>query len=191
MERNQNRILHLATDMLTFGKERRPELEEGDPNDTVADAVEIARSRAGEAGVRVTFEPGELPPAWFDADAIHRAVLNVVLNAVDAAAEGPAADEGAGGAVTVSTVHYPEADYVGVTVADDGPGIPSRRQEAIFEPFESGKGSRGTGLGLAVSRKILREHGGDITVESEPGAGATFRLAWPRRDDAGGGNAAA
>ena len=184
VERNQNRILHLATDMLTFGKERRPELEEGDPNATVADAVAIARARAGEAGVSVTFSPAELPPAWFDADAVHRAVLNVLLNAVDAAAERREA-RGDGGAVTVSTAHYPGPDYVGVSVADDGPGVPPRRREAIFEPFESGKGARGTGLGLAVSRKILREHGGDITVESGPGGGATFRLAWPRREDAG------
>ena len=186
VERNQGRILHLATDMLTFGKDRRPELECGDLNATVADAVETARGRGAEAGVTVTFAPGALPPAWFDPDAIHRAALNVLLNAVDAAAEARER-RGSGGTVTVATEHYPQPDFVGVSVADDGPGVPPVRREAIFEPFESGKGSRGTGLGLAVSRKILREHGGDITVEGEPGAGATFRLAWPRRDDSAGG----
>lgn len=124
---------------------------------------------------------------------MHRAVLNVALNAVDAAAEGRDARGGTGGLVRISTAHWPESDYVGVNISDDGPGVPPHRAEAIFEPFESGKGSKGTGLGLAVSRKILREHGGDITVESrgagERDRGATFHLAWPRHDDdrAGGG----
>ena len=187
VERNQHRILHLVTDMLTFGKDRRPELERGDVAATVADAVGLARARAAEVGVEVELDAAALPPAWFDAEAIHRAVLNVALNAVDAAAEGRDARGGSGGAVKIATAHWPEADYVGVRVSDDGPGVPPRRAEAIFEPFESGKGSKGTGLGLAVSRKILREHGGDITVESRGagpgGRGATFHLAWPRRDD--------
>ena len=187
VERNQHRILHLVTDMLTFGKDRRPELELGDVAATVADAVGLARARAAEVGVEVELDAAALPPAWFDAEAIHRAVLNVALNAVDAAAEGRDARGGSGGVVNIATAHWPEADYVGVRVSDDGPGVPPRRAEAIFEPFESGKGSKGTGLGLAVSRKILREHGGDITVESRGagpgGRGATFHLAWPRRDD--------
>ncbi|WP_390614139.1 sensor histidine kinase [Alienimonas californiensis] len=187
VERNQQRILHLVTDMLTFGKDRRPELERGDVAATVADAVGLARARAAEVGVSVELDAAAVPPAWFDADAMHRAVLNVALNAVDAAAEGRDARGGTGGLVRIATAHWPESDFVGVNVADDGPGVPPHRAEAIFEPFESGKGSKGTGLGLAVSRKILREHGGDITVESrgvgEDGHGATFHLAWPRHDD--------
>ena len=87
VERNQGRILHLATDMLTFGKDRRPDLAAGDLNSVVADAVATARGRGEEVGVTVEFVPAELPAAWFDADAIHRAVLNVALNAVDAAAD--------------------------------------------------------------------------------------------------------
>ncbi|MFH5805336.1 sensor histidine kinase [Alienimonas sp. DA493] len=173
--------------MLTFGKDRRPELERGDVAATVADAVGLARARAAEVGVSVELDAAAVPPAWFDADAMHRAVLNVALNAVDAAAEGRDARGGSGGLVRIATAHWPESDYVGVNIADDGPGVPPHRAEAIFEPFESGKGSKGTGLGLAVSRKILREHGGDITVESrgvgEDHRGATFHLAWPRHDD--------
>lgn len=187
VERNQSRILHLVTDMLTFGKDRRPELERGDVAATVADAVGLARARAAEVGVEVELDAAAVPPAWFDPDAMHRAVLNVALNAVDAAAEGRDARGGTGGLVRIATAHWPDSDYVGVSVADDGPGVPPHRAEAIFEPFESGKGSKGTGLGLAVSRKILREHGGDITVESRgvaaDGRGATFHLAWPRHDD--------
>ena len=72
-----------------------------------------------------------------------------------------------------------------VAVSDNGPGIPENQISKIFQVFESTKGARGTGLGLAVSQKILREHGGEITVESRPGEGSRFTLAWPRIEDEG------
>jgi signal transduction histidine kinase len=70
-----------------------------------------------------------------------------------------------------------------VSVADNGPGIPADQLTRIFNVFESTKGARGTGLGLAVSQKILREHGGDIAVDSELGHGSRFTLAWPRGEE--------
>ena len=70
-----------------------------------------------------------------------------------------------------------------VIVTDNGPGIPVAQVPKLFNIFESTKGSRGTGLGLAVSQKILREHGGEITVVSEPGMGAQFTLEWPLMED--------
>ncbi len=70
-----------------------------------------------------------------------------------------------------------------VAVTDNGPGIPEDQLARIFNIFESTKGARGTGLGLAVSQKILREHGGDITVETKPGFGCRFVLNWPRIDE--------
>ncbi|HMP18548.1 MAG TPA: HAMP domain-containing sensor histidine kinase, partial [Gemmatales bacterium] len=69
--------------------------------------------------------------------------------------------------------------WVQLVVQDNGPGIPTDLQANIFKPFVSTKGSKGTGLGLAVSRKILREHGGDIILHSEPGHGAKFVLRLP------------
>ena len=75
------------------------------------------------------------------------------------------------------------ADTVFVAVTDNGPGIPPEHLPRIFNIFESTKGARGTGLGLAVSQKILREHGGEITVESKPGEGCQFILCWPRLDE--------
>ena len=72
---------------------------------------------------------------------------------------------------------------VTVSVSDNGGGIADRDVDKIFNIFESTKGSRGTGLGLSVSRKIIREHGGDITVASEPESGSTFTLCWPLGDE--------
>jgi len=110
----------------------------------------------------------------FDEEGIHRAVLNIVSNAIDAV-------EGIeNGAVVVQTGYDKAADMLLVAVSDNGPGIPEDQRAAIFNVFESSKGSRGTGIGLPVSRKILREHGGRVRVEGGPGQGTRFVLSWPR-----------
>jgi signal transduction histidine kinase len=83
------------------------------------------------------------------------------------------------GCVVVSTELSPERDVVRVVVADNGRGIPAEDIDKMFGLFVSRKGGRGTGLGLPVSKKILREHGGDIRVESEVGRGSRFILEWP------------
>ena len=68
-----------------------------------------------------------------------------------------------------------------IHVLDNGVGIPPHKLAVIFKPFVSTKGSKGTGLGLAVSRKILREHGGDIFAQSQPDKGSRFTLRLPIR----------
>ena len=62
---------------------------------------------------------------------------------------------------------------------DNGPGIPVSKQPWVFEPFNTTKGTRGTGLGLAVAKRIVEEHGGRISIESVEGKGATFRVLLP------------
>ncbi|MGC1275817.1 MAG: ATP-binding protein [Planctomycetaceae bacterium] len=178
VEKNQGKIYHLVMDMLTFSKERVPALEVGELNETIADACELMQARADECGIQLStkLDPS-LPETTFDSEGIHRAVLNVVINAIDAV-EGTA-----NGRVCVETGHLPEGDLVYVAVSDNGPGIGPEKRAAIFNIFESSKGARGTGLGLAVSRKILREHGGEIAVESEPGDGCRFVLSWPRHPE--------
>jgi signal transduction histidine kinase len=81
--------------------------------------------------------------------------------------------------VTVGTRKDPEEGWVRLVVLDNGVGIPQHRMNDIFKPFVSSKGARGTGLGLAVSRKIIREHGGDIIIQSQPGKGSKFVLRLP------------
>jgi len=174
VERNQERIYHLVMDMLSFSKDRRPELEPGNLNQTVADVVELLTHRAQEAGVEFDLsEMGEVPLSQFDPNGIHRAVLNVISNALDAVEEQDSPR------VTIATGYRKSHDQLWITIKDNGPGIPTTELPSLFNLFESAKVSRGTGLGLAVSRKILREHGGDITVTSPAGEGAAFRLEWP------------
>jgi two-component system, NtrC family, sensor kinase len=174
VERNQNKISTLVMDMLTFSKEREPEPIPSDLNNVTAEVVELMQSRAQELNVRLEFQPiANMPIATFDPEALHRAVLNVVTNAIDACGERE------DGRVVVTTDHTLEDGTFRVVVEDNGGGIATEDIDRIFTPFVSNKGSRGTGLGLPVSQKILKEHGGQIKVESTPDVGSRFTLEFP------------
>ena len=174
VEKNQNKISALVMDMLTFSKEREPEPVPSDMNQLVAEVVELMQTRAAEMSVALEYHPTEdMPILTFDPESLHRAVLNVITNALDAS------EKQENAAVKVSTSYNPVEGIVRITVEDNGPGIPADEIEKIFSIFVSGKGSRGTGLGLPVSQKIMKEHGGQITVTSDPGAGSRFTLELP------------
>jgi signal transduction histidine kinase len=176
IEKNQGRIYDLVMDMLSYSKEREPNIESTDLNGVARDVLELMAPRAKELGVELVSQlENTLPPCPADPEGIHRALLNIVGNALDAAeyAESPR--------VHVSTTREEEGEWVRFEVRDNGDGIPPEKINDIFRPFVSTKGARGTGLGLAVSRKILREHGGDILVHSEPGKGSLFILRLPLR----------
>jgi len=175
VERNQGKIYHLVMDMLTFSTERQPTLELEELNRVLAEICELMQARATECGVEFQYELAEdIPQSLFDADGMQRAILNVMTNAIDAV-------EGESSALVVLQSHFEhESDMLVVSVSDNGPGIPPEQLDKIFNMFESSKGARGTGLGLAVSKKILYEHGGEILVESQVGSGCRFTLRWPR-----------
>jgi signal transduction histidine kinase len=176
VEKNQGKIFNLVLDMLSYSKEREPGAEPTDLNRITADVVELMRGRAKEVGADLTADlAAELPSVPADPEGIHRALLNLVGNALDAVEERPDAR------VRVKTAAEPDGGWIRVSVADNGTGIDPKSLGDIFKPFVSSKGARGTGLGLAVSRKILREHGGDILVQSQAGQGSTFTLRLPVR----------
>ncbi len=188
VEKNQTKIYNLVMDMLSFSKDREPALEEADLNETAADVVELMQSRASELGVTLAWTPAaNLPAVLIDPDGIHRAVLNVVTNAIDAC------EEVESGRVTVATEWDEPAATARLIVADNGVGIAEEDLASVFQVFASTKGSRGTGLGLPVSQKIVREHGGQIRVASEVGRGTRLILELPQHradgkhpDDASG-----
>jgi signal transduction histidine kinase len=178
VEKNQTKIYHLVMDMLTFSKERQPALERSNLNGVVQDVFELMQARAAECQVEMQYRPApDMPESTFDPEGLHRAVLNIVTNAIDAV-------EGADHAtVLIETGWERDRDQLWVAIADNGPGIADDQLPRIFNVFESTKGARGTGLGLPVSQKIVREHGGDITVASQLGEGSRFTLAFPRHDE--------
>ena len=117
--------------------------------------------------------PADFPMLLCDAEALSRAILNVVTNAIDAVEEQP------DGTVDITTEIDEKCELVLIRVTDNGPGIPAKTLPDIFNLFVSTKGAKGTGLGLTVSLKILREHGGDISVESTATHGTCFTLSFP------------
>ncbi len=176
VERNQSRIDQLILDMLSYSKEREPAIEPTDLNKLCEDAIEMVRGRAIERGVTLEWHEGTgVNAVPCDPEGIHRAVLNIISNAIDAVEDRPNPK------VAVQALLEPDGAWAKVIVLDNGSGIPAEKAEDIFKPFVSTKGSRGTGLGLPVSRKILREHGGDIIVQSVAEKGSKFSLRMPMK----------
>jgi signal transduction histidine kinase len=174
VEKNQEKISNLVMDMLTFSKEREPDLSPNDMNRVVSDVVELMQSRAKDLGVELRWSPAaEMPTLTFDDEGIHRAVLNIVTNALDACSKAEKA------CVSVATEYVPVDGQVRVIIQDNGIGIPPEDIDQIFALFVSRKKSRGTGLGLPVSQKIANEHGGRIQVDSVQGQGSRFTLILP------------
>ena len=115
-------------------------------------------------------EPMPAIPA--DPDGVHQVVLNILANALDAVDQST-------GVITIRT-HYDQIGHEAqIILGDNGQGIPEDQLEKIFEVFHSTKGQGGTGLGLAVARKIVQEHGGQIAVSSPAGQGTLFTVTLP------------
>ena len=171
LNENTELISELVLNMLSYSRRAEPTLDVCNPNAVATRLVELLAPRASQRGAAVELDLDEaMPAAVLDAGALHRGLLNLLTNAIDATDRGT---------VVVSTRWHPARGRVELAVADDGPGIRPEERERIFEPFFSTKGSRGTGLGLAVTKKITEALGGSIDVQSTPGKGATFTLSLP------------
>jgi two-component system, NtrC family, sensor kinase len=176
VNRNQNKISSLVMDMLSFSKEREPDPVPSDLVALITDIVETVQQRADEIGATLEWAPpADMPQLLFDPEALSRAILNVVTNALDAV------EDRSGATVSIRVACDTESELIRIAVSDNGEGMTPETITEIFNLFVSTKGARGTGLGLTVSRKILREHGGDIRVSSQPGEGSTFVLEFPVR----------
>lgn len=179
-KRNLDRIVGLTMNMLAFSRQRQIEVELTRPGPIVEECAQILEPVCNERGVAliVDIDP-EMPPLPLDASLFHQAMLNLMTNAVEAAPP-------ATGAVTVRAIYHPlgalgagsppKAEFC---VIDNGPGVPEDMRPRIFEPFQTTKGTRGTGLGLAVTKRVVEEHGGRISVQSREGKGAEFVMIFP------------
>lgn len=156
----------LVSDILTFAGnvDPRPSIQPLEP--VIEEALELAADRIGRAGVSVEKRWGYGGTASFDRGMVQRALLNLVLNGVDAM--------GPGGVLTVST-RAVEGGWE-AEVADTGPGIAEEMKAHLFTPFRTGK-ARGVGLGLAIARKMIEAQGGTIRAANrERGAVFTVRM---------------
>ncbi|MBI2434101.1 MAG: GAF domain-containing protein [Candidatus Hydrogenedentes bacterium] len=171
--RSTKRISNFVQDMLSFSKPRVPVRERFE----VASLIEEAKDTFGELFARKNVHldidtTAVNAPIYVDGQAIYRCLLNLLTNAADAVPR-------EGGRIRVQAATLPEG-AVEIIVSDNGHGVLPEHRDRIFDPFFSTKGSQGTGLGLAVTAKVVREHGGEIhLVETSP-SGATFRMMLPR-----------
>jgi signal transduction histidine kinase len=173
IRRNLEILSDLVLNMLDYSRERQPAFMSLDAGELLGDLELLVRHRAERRNIELVVEVEEgMPPLRADPVGMHRAVLNLVTNALDAIPENQS------GKVTLAALTV--GDRLALEVRDTGEGIPDSVLPQIFDIFCTTKGSRGTGFGLAVTRKIIEEHGGEIEVDTEVGKGTTFRFLLPR-----------
>ncbi len=170
LRRNTTFLKTLVLDMLDYSKSRKVEPQEVVFQDFLCELIDLNKARAEEAGIELILSADEtISKVNIDPVRMKRALLNLVSNAIEATPQG--------GRVELHTARTPSG--LVIEVKDTGTGIPEEMIEKIFEPFVSTKGTKGTGLGLPVTKKIVEEHGGTIDVESEKGEGTCFRITLP------------
>ena len=180
VEGNVEKIRNLSLDLLNYAKHGTAQFQQGDPNTPAAEAVELMRTKAEAAGVRLEMElDARLTPLVFDSEGIHHCLLNLVANAIESCGGG--SQPGAGKAVVLRTVAPEDLRAVEYQVTDTGCGMDDTVRSKLFQSFFSTKGTRGTGIGLMMVKKIVDQHGGVIDVQSQPGKGTTIRIRLPRR----------
>ncbi len=162
-------LSRVVNDFLDFARERPLELEDLDPRAEFEQVEQLSASELQQAGVglKVEVSPDVERVRW-DRERMRRALLNLVRNAVQASDPG--------GEVVVRLSR--EGGRLLLQVSDDGCGIPEQKQAQVFEPFYTSR-QQGTGLGLALVRKITEAHGGSISFTTRPEKGTTFSLRLP------------
>jgi signal transduction histidine kinase len=173
VQRNLDKIYSLTMNMLAFAKHRQPRREPVQFGSLVEDVLKLVRRRADDQGVLLkSVVADDIPALMIDEDGIHQVVLNIVNNAIDAAPK-------SSGVVKVEATFDPSTESAVLTVGDNGPGIPDEARDRVFDPFYSTKGHGGTGLGLAVAKKLVEEHLGKIEARSVEGRGTLIRVVLP------------
>ena len=163
------RLDYIVSEFLQAIRPTRPQLKNGSLNDLVHETLALLRPELANRGLVVTEQfARQLPAAFIDAAQIKQVLLNLIKNAMQAMTKG--------GTLTLATGEGPQG--VWISVDDTGGGIPQEQLSRIFEPFYTTK-EKGSGLGLMIVQRIVREHGGRIELESRVGEGTRFRIWLP------------
>lgn len=172
VDRNLGKIYHLTMNLLAYSKQREPQREAINLKTLIDGCVELVSANANEKHVMVVADiDADMPPVPLDPDGMHQVIMNLLSNALDAVAPDK-------GLIRVVVQYDAKRRQIHLEVIDNGEGIPPSMMRHIFQLFHSTKGNRGTGLGLAVARKIVEEHEGSISVKSNS-SGSTFTINLP------------
>lgn len=170
VSKHVNRIAAITRGLLSYSRPSCGKKEPIDLRPVLVEVQELFRARAKSQGVRIEYAPSStLPPILGNANELTQVALNLANNALDAMP--------GGGVLSIRT--GVEKERIWFDVADTGTGMSSEVRDRLFEPFFTTKVGSGTGLGLAICHGLVRSHGGRIDVESQPGAGSTFRVSFP------------
>lgn len=164
----------VVQDLLEFSRNAQTVRLPGQLNDTIGRVISVLQKQFSKEGIRIetSLDP-TLPMIPLNESKLQQVWMNLLLNAKQAIKEGD-------GRIVVTTRYDKAAGISSVTIADNGEGIAPEIIHKIFDPFFTTKNDgEGTGLGLSVSYGIIKEHGGEITVESRPAAGSVFRVLMP------------
>jgi signal transduction histidine kinase len=190
LSREADRLRDILEDFLRFAGELRLSPEPADLNDIARDLGDFFAAQAQHHSIRLREEVSPQPlPVHVDVNQLKQALLNLMLNALEALRDAPPGDRPRAPEIILRTRRLDDADEgprCAVHVIDTGPGISADRQAKVFEPYFTTK-SGGSGLGLPTTRRIVEASGGSITITSEPDAGTDFRIDLPLRPAAPAG----
>lgn len=178
---NVARVEQLSLDLLDIAKPGTPDFRPTDPSIPLHAVYDLLRPQAEMVDIRLTIRCGEgLAPVSMAPEAVNRCLLNLVTNAMDACKENP----GRCPEATVRMEVDATADGIRYRVQDNCGGMAPEVEAKLFKGFFTTKGSRGTGIGLMLARKIVESHHGEIRVTSEKGQGSTFDICLPFNQNA-------
>ena len=177
LERALGRAAALSRNVLEYGRSEEPEPQRVAV--PLASAITVAAEDAGLSaeGVKLVKTLPARATVQADPDQLHRILVNLMRNARQAIQGDAKRAAPRRGTVTV-TAAPDEAGWL-IRIADDGPGIPARVSEQLFDPFVSGRASEGTGLGLTISRELATAHGGTLDLVQTGPDGTVFALRLP------------
>jgi len=169
ISREVNRLEKILANVLDFTKISQPFKQQHDINAIIEEVIQLNKPVIHERNISCNIQlHSSLPPAWVDEEQIKQALVNILVNSIHSIHHQ--------GKISVSTDLVDE--QVLIEISDNGAGMTKETLENMFNPFFTTK-SGGTGLGMAVTQRIIEEHGGEIQVESEKGKGTTFRIFIP------------
>ena len=172
IEEETERIEKIVQDLLDFSKPKKVNFKETEINRVVEKSLKLVRNMLHVSAIEAKLDLREgLPLVYIDENRIQEVLINLIINAIQVLSPG--------GLVTVGTHLEEKGEYVVIEVRDTGPGILPEHLPHIFVPFFSTKGVRGTGLGLSVSYGIIKNHNGNMRVESKVNVGTTFFIELP------------
>lgn len=165
------RIANLIKQLLEFARPKKPNYTKINVNHELSHVVELLKHQFEKSNIKLSLKFSEdIPDIYADCSQIHQVFLNIIMNAIQAINQN--------GLIEIET--FLRDGYVNIKFKDNGVGILPEHIDKIFEPFFTTKeAGKGTGLGLAVSKRIIDEHNGKVEVESTPGKGTIFTVKFP------------